>query len=86
MLDERVAPTEFQLSKIIESRLKRDLIEKKIFEPGERTFGVDFSALQEDVAVALEVVARRAGPQTQAVLADAVHQTNGHLEHKKCWH
>ena len=38
------------------------LIEQQVLESGQRTFSIDFSALEEDVAVALEVVARRSRP------------------------
>jgi hypothetical protein len=38
------------------------LIEQQVLESGQRTFGIDLSALEEDIAVALKVVARRSGP------------------------
>ena len=38
------------------------LIEQQVLESCQRTFGIDLSALEEDVAVALEVVTRRSGP------------------------
>jgi hypothetical protein len=43
-----------------------DLVEKQIFEPSQRPLRVNSSALEEDVAVALVIVARGAGPKTDS--------------------
>jgi hypothetical protein len=56
------------------------LIEEQVFEPGQRALGVDLSALEEDVTVALEVVARRSRPQAQAVRADAADDAGSDLQ------
>ncbi len=38
------------------------LIEQEVLESGQRSFSIDLSALEEDVAVTLEVVAWRSRP------------------------
>jgi hypothetical protein len=55
------------------------LVKEQVFESGERTLCIDFSTFEEDVAISLEVVARRARSQTKAVLADAVDKTSASL-------
>lgn len=44
------------------------LIEEHILKPGERTLSVDCSTFEENIAVALKVVAGRARAQTNATL------------------
>ena len=56
-------------------REQRFLVEEQILQPGQGPLSVDLSALEEDVAVSLEVVARRAGPQTKAFVADTLNET-----------
>lgn len=51
------------------------LVEEQVLQSGQRSLGIDLSALEEDIAVALEVVTRRAGPQTEAFVSDALNQT-----------
>lgn len=43
------------------------LVEEQVLEPDQRALGVHLAALEEHVAVALEVVARRPRPQAQAL-------------------
>ena len=55
------------------------LVEEEVLEPHERALGVDLSALEEDVAVALEVVARRPRPEVEALLEVADEALADHL-------
>lgn len=49
------------------------MVEEHILKPSEGALGVDGPALEEHIAVALEVVARRTRPQTNATFGQ-VHQ------------
>lgn len=46
-------------------------VKQKILESRERTFGVDCSTLEEYVAVSLEIVAGRAGPEADSAVRQA---------------